>query len=380
MAAETRLRGMTWSHPRGYDPLVACSALWRERANVAVDWDRRSLQDFESFPVKVLAERYDLIVIDHPHVGQIVAEGCLAPLDVAGRDAERDALARGSVGASFESYRWDGRLWGFPIDAATQVQVWQPGRIERPVARWADVLSLAAAGRVAVPMRPPHNLMVLYTLLGQLGTPARTDGPDLVAVDAGVRAYDAVAALVRHVDPACYGMDPIAAFEAMAEPSSRMACIPLAYGYVSYARDGFRPVRLHFADIPLLGWNGPVGSALGGTGIAVSAFSNSREAAIDFAYWVASGDVQRGPYAAGGGQAGHAAAWADAAVNAPVADFYRATRATLEGAWVRPRHDGAMRFQEQAADRLNAGLRAGEAGASVVADINGLFRRSFGTA
>ena len=376
MAAETRLRGMTWNHPRGYDPLVACSALWQERTGVAITWDKRSLQDFESYPVKMLAERYDLIIIDHPHVGQIVAEGCLAPLDVPGREAERAALARGSVGASFESYRWDGRLWGLPVDAATQVQVWQPGRIGRPAARWDEVLALAAEGRVALPMRPPHNLMVFYTLLGQLGTPAGTQGPELVTLEAGARAYDAIVALVRQIDPACFGMDPIAAFEAMADPSSRIACIPLAYGYISYAGAGFRPVRLHFADMPLLGPS-RVGSALGGTGLAVSALSLNMDAAIDFAYWVASGDVQRGPYASGGGQAGHAAAWEDEGVNVPVADFYRATRATLEGAWVRPRHDGAMRFQQEAADRLNAGIERGEAGPTVVADINALFRHSF---
>ena len=80
---------------------------------------------------------------------------------------------------------------------------------------------------------------------------------------------------------------------------------------------------LAFADIPVAGRRGPVGSALGGTGIAVSAFSEAPAAAIDFAYWIASGDVQRGPYAAAGGQPGHAAAWEDDAVNAATGDFYR---------------------------------------------------------
>ena len=26
---ERVLRGMTWNHPRGYDPLVACAQAWR---------------------------------------------------------------------------------------------------------------------------------------------------------------------------------------------------------------------------------------------------------------------------------------------------------------------------------------------------------------
>ena len=97
------------------------------------------------------------------------------------------------------------------------------------------------------------------------------------------------------VDPACFGMDPIAALEEMATFGSRIACAPLIYGYVSYAIAGFRANRLAFADIPVAGNAGAIGSALGGTGIAVSAFSKARQAAIDFAYWIAGADVQRGP-------------------------------------------------------------------------------------
>ena len=89
------LKGMTWSHPRGYDPMVACSAIWQEKTGVEIDWDKRSLQDFESYPVEELARAYDLIVIDHPHVGQITAEGCLAPLDVAGPRSRARRACRG---------------------------------------------------------------------------------------------------------------------------------------------------------------------------------------------------------------------------------------------------------------------------------------------
>src|SRR3954464_13527504 len=123
------LKGMTWSHPRGYDPMVACAKLWHEKTGVTVIWDQRSLQDFESFPVETLAREYDLIVIDHPHVGQITAENCLAPLDLPGRAADSARLQQSSLGPSYASYQWQGRQWAFPIDAATQVQAWRPDRI-----------------------------------------------------------------------------------------------------------------------------------------------------------------------------------------------------------------------------------------------------------
>ena len=371
------LRGMTWSHPRGYDPMVACSSLWKQTTGVAIEWDKRSLQDFESFPVEELARAYDLIVIDHPHVGQITAESCLAPLDVAGREAERTALASGSVGQSYPSYSWQGRQWAFPIDAASQVQAWRPDALDAPPARWSEVLDLARQGRVLLPLRPPHVLMVFYTLAGNLGHPCSTDpSRDLIDSETGSQVFEAMREIAALVEPACFEMDPIAVSERMAAADSKIACAPLIYGYVSYAISGFRAHRLAFTDIPVIGSNGPVGSALGGTGIAVSAFSRAKEAAIDFAYWVASGDVQRGPYAAVGGQPGHAAGWEDQTVNAATGNFYRDTRATLEGAWVRPRHDGYMAFQQAASDRILSGIAGRQKPAAVVADLNNLFRES----
>jgi multiple sugar transport system substrate-binding protein len=372
------LKGMTWSHARGYDPMVACAKLWQEKTGVTITWDKRSLQDFESFPVETLAREYDLIVIDHPHVGQITAENCLTPLDLPGREAEWAALKHGSLGESYPSYNWQGRQWAFPIDAAAQIQAWRPDRLAAPLKTWAEVLDLAKSGQVALPLRPPHVLMSFFTLAGNLGRPCAVTGPDLIAMRDGVETYDRLAELAARVDAFCFEQDPIALYERMAQLDSRIACVPLTYGYVSYAQAGFRPARIAFADIPAAGSRGPIGSALGGTGIAVSARSTQREAAIDFAYWVAGAEVQSGPYAAAGGQPGHAAAWASAEANAPVDGFYAMTRATLDSAWVRPRHDGYMEFQEMASRRLLGGLKARDAAPRVIADLNTLFAASFG--
>lgn len=366
------LKGMTWDHPRGYEPLAACSALWQQRTGVRISWDRRSLQDFESFPVDELARQYDLIVVDHPHVGQVTREGCLLPFD----EARLASIAQGTVGRSFPSYHWQGRQWALPIDAATQVQAWRPDRLEAAPTDWAQVLELARAGRVALPLRAPHSLMCLYTLCAQRGAPGRVEGPELFDVEVASEVCEQLRAVIDVIDPQCLAMDPIAVFEAMAQPASRIDCVPLIYGYVNYAWQGFRPVRLGFADIPRFQGRGPVGSALGGTGIAVSARTAHAKEAFDFALWVADAEAQRGPFAAAGGQPGHAAAWEDEAVNATAGDFYRATRATLEGAWVRPRHDGYMPFQHAASLRLNAGLQSAEPARAIVQALNTMFRES----
>jgi multiple sugar transport system substrate-binding protein len=372
-AGMSMLRGMTWSHPRGYDPLAACAKLWRTQSGLEVIWERRSLQDFESFPVEDLARRYDLIVIDHPHVGQVAREGCLLPLE---RPALQ-VLAAQSVGPSFESYRWDGRILALPIDAAAQVQAWRPDRTGAPAATWDEVLELARAGRVLCPLLPPHSLMAFFTLAANLGHPCATTPGPLIEPATGAAAYAHLRALTSHLDAACFAMDPIAVFEVMAEAGSPIACAPLIYGYVSYALAGFRAARLSFAGIPAAGAHGPIGATLGGTGIAVSSRSSLPQAAVDFAFWIASAEVQRGPYAAAGGQPGNAVAWQDPALDHAAGGFFSATRATLERAWVRPRHDGYMRFQAAASLRLNAALRAGDDADLLLKDLDRLFAQSF---
>jgi len=107
--------------------------------------------------------------------------------------------------------------------------------------------------------------------------------------------------------------------------------------------------------------------------------SRHADAARDFAFHVASGPVQAGEYAKAGGQPGHADAWESDAVNMSVHDFYRATRRTLEGAWVRPRHDGYMAFQQAASELVNDCLKNRRSPAQLAAGLNSLFAESFRT-
>lgn len=362
------LKGMTWSHARGYDPMVATAAEWQRQTGIAIHWDKRSLQDFETFPVEELARRYDLIVIDHPHVGQITAQACLAPLeDIA-------ELRMQSVGKSYSSYNFAGQQWAYPIDAAAQVMAYRADLLPEPPTSWNDVVALARTGAVVLPMLAPHSLMALFTLAANLGHPCAAGDDSFIDSDVGIEVIWRIKEVASLVAPSNFAMDPIAACEAMCRADAVVACMPLGYGYVSYARDGFRARRLSFVDIPLPDHSG---SALGGTGIAVSAFSAHRKEATDYARWVASGDVQRGLYALSGGQPAHAAAWNDEVVNADANNFYRATRKTLSNAWVRPRHRGYMAFQDFASRRLNAGLLSDEAPAAILADLDVAFRESF---
>ena len=61
-------------------------------------------------------------------------------------------------------------------------------------------------------------------------------------------ALERLAALAALVDPACYDWDPIEVYERMAA-GDQIACVPLAYGYVSYSRRDAPGKRLSFHDI-----------------------------------------------------------------------------------------------------------------------------------
>lgn len=357
--------------------MIHCSTIFMQETGIEVSWDKRSLQDFESFSVEELAQRYDLIVIDHPHVGQITTSECIVPFDIGHQTETLNEYEQYSVGPSYKSYFWKGHQWALPIDAAAQVQAYRPDIISQPPRCWEEIMRLAKNGQIILPLRSPHALMCFYTLAANLGYPCNTEDGDLISITEGIETYRLLEELVGFIDPECFDMDPIAALEAMSAPSSPFAVVPYVYGYVSYALEGFRPNLLAFTDIPSIDRDGlPIGSVLGGTGIAVSAFSQHREEAMKFAYWIANSEVQRTSYAAAGGQPGHALAWHDKNINLATHNFYSNTLSTLEASFVRPRHNGYMHFQNAASERLSIGLKNCEHPETVINDVNVLYRQS----
>ncbi len=198
---------------------------------------------------------------------------------------------------------------------------------------------------------------------------------DEVGIDTRETAEDVCRALCQYHSAIGARVLDHAVLERMAAADSPATCAPLIYGYVSYSRSGAHGIPIAFGDLAPLARGGPrCGSVLGGTGIAVSAHSPEREAAMAFARWVADAEAQRGPYLGAGGQPAHRAAWEDPLANRDSLDFFRNTRATLEGAWVRPRHPGYMPFQIAAAQRLNEALATRAPAAALIAAINRLHR------
>jgi multiple sugar transport system substrate-binding protein len=341
----TVLKGITWEHVRGYDSVAASAQAYRAVApDVEVRWEQRSLQAFADQPLESLVEEYDLLIIDHPHIPVAAEHGLFARLDGVGHDEELATLATQSVGASHETYAHAGGQWGLATDAAAQVAAYRPDLLAEPPRDWPAVLALAEQGRVLWPYKPVDAFSSLVTVASGNGEePMRTPGVFLTA-DALAEAMETLRRLAALVPPENSTLNPIQAADALSE-SDRFAYVPLMFGYTNYSRAGFRAHRLKYTDIPS-----------SRAGVAVSARSLYQEQAIAFAFWLDSADVQEGVYYDAGGQPGNSVAWESDRTNADSLDFFRGTRATLEGAYVRPRFAHYIELQNALSEVVNEAL------------------------
>ena len=82
--ANQNLKGLAWGHRRATGPLEPLSAAFRrDHPDVSVEWSVRPLSDFEHQPIASIADRFDLMIIDHPFCGDIAASGACLPLEEA---------------------------------------------------------------------------------------------------------------------------------------------------------------------------------------------------------------------------------------------------------------------------------------------------------
>lgn len=358
------LKGMTWNHDRGLNPMLATAAEFEQRfPDVRISWEARSLQQFADFSLEELTKRFDLIVLDHPHMGTAVETGCLVPLDLHIPTEVLAELRRNSVGKSYQSYIYDDQLWSLPIDAAAQVGAYRPDLLERlnsPVPRtWDEVAELASShpGAVCLPLLPTDALMVFFTLCANSGeVPFSSDDGTVVTRETGLSALEGLKRLASYCVPESLAWSPIQMWERMTGTDDIAYC-PLGFGYSNYARPKYRQTLLKFTDIPIGVDGRPSGATLGGTGLGISSSSQHIDIAIDYAVWAAQPACQSTTYAFADGQPANRVAWTSDAVNKLSGNFFRDTLQTLDLAYLRPNWNGFIDFQMSAFRQMDKFLR-----------------------
>ena len=367
--AVCRLTGMTWDHPRGYRCLEAASAAYGAANDVEIVWDRRSLQAFADAPIDELARRYDLIVLDHPHVGLIAESACLVPLRMP---ADPPAV---SLGGSLESYLWQGELWAYPIDAACQVAVKRSDLGRTAPRHWEDVLEGKVDGPIATPLLPVDAFDMMMTLIAGLGEEQLPFSDRSFCSDEnGVRSLAVLKGLFKRGPSEAVDWNPIKVLEALST-TDEFAYSPCLFGYVNYARPDFRPHALDYCDLPSFRGTDRRRGILGGTGLGVSARGRHRDAALAFAEWVASEPVQSGVYLANEGQPGHRQTWLNKQDDPRYAGFLKGAYHTMETAWTRPRDVWFLGFVDDVCAIFPDFFLRDRDETRFLADINALYRK-----
>ncbi|WP_096086318.1 extracellular solute-binding protein [Agaribacterium haliotis] len=376
------LKGITWSHTRGYVPMTATAQRFEElNPGVRISWNKRSLQAFADEPIDQLAEKYDLLVIDHPwagfaaHTGVIVALNDHLPAEFLQDQADN------TVGHSHESYNYNGKQVALAIDAATPVASARMDLLEAEGVgmpqTWDDLMALAKKGKVAVPSIPQDTLMNFYMLCSTMGEDVCQSDDKVVSDEIGIKALQMLRELSVNLDRRCFDWNPIQVYEAMTQ-SDDFAYCPFAYGYSNYAKPGYARKLLKFADTVSLPGTDRLCTTLGGTGLAISAKSANKDIAAKYAEFVANEAMQSGFYIEFGGQPGHRKAWTCDYANETTDNYFKDTLPTLDRAYLRPRYHGHMFFQDNSGAPIREYLMNGGDEQELLNKLNELYVKSKG--
>lgn len=374
------LKGITWSHSRGYVSVVAAAQRYTEtHSGVEIDWDKRSLQEFADAPIHKLAETYDLLVIDHPWAGFAADKHVLVPLEqVLPEDYLADQAAN-SVGKSYESYTFGSFQSALAIDAATPVASYRPDILNNAghslPETWKDVLSLAKKGKVIFPAIPIDTLMNFYMLCSTQGEDPCVQPDTVVSREMGLKVLEQLRELAGYCNKEIFNWNPIKVYEAMSNCNDFIYC-PFAYGYSNYSRAGYSRYLLKFTDMVSIENHGRLQSTIGGTGLAVSAKCDHIKEAAAFAQYAASSQCQKTIFFESGGQPGHRSAWLDAEVNRRTLNFFKDTLPAIDRGYMRPRYSGYLHFQDNAGDVVRAYIRDGGDPVKVLEQMDRLYMES----
>ncbi len=298
-----------------------------------------------------------MIIYDHPFSGDIAKAGILLDLAPALPDLlgpECDPLY---IGPSLDSYRFEGSVYGAPIDAATEHALYRSdllATLAAPVPRNFDaVIDLGRSARarglyLGAAVATPHAGLAAAALMANTGHAWSTRHAAPLMIDAAALAValDALAELVSFCPREALNWNSIDLHEAMVARDD-IVYAPCVYGYATYGEVDMRR-RLSFADFP--GRTAPYAacSAIGGTALGVTASSPNPDAALAFVRFALSNEAQEVIIPAHHGQPARRSAWLDPDVDERFNGFFSGVRQSLETAWIRPRMPGYIPFQHEA--------------------------------
>jgi multiple sugar transport system substrate-binding protein len=372
------LRGITWNHSRALPPLVAAAQRFEEHhPNVRILWEKRSLHEFGHTSLAELAHAFDLIVVDHPMMGE--AEDVLVNLRPMLSSADWDNLEADSTGKSFDSYIYEDALYALPIDAAAPAASCRMDLLEavglQVPTNWGELLDLARRKLARMPGFPADLFLNFMGMCVSRGSPVAAGDRELFDRTIALQCLEELRELASTMPSVIYDWNPIALYEQMASTDEFAYC-PFAYSYNNYSRAGFAARPLRFSLPVSLPCGAVMQTVLGGTGLAISTSCRAPELALDYSLYVAGTTCQSTLYGLSGGQPARRSAWQNPVLNQLTDGFFERTLPGIETAYVRPRYRGYIALQEQAGIPIVQYLRDGGLAVHALDKINCLFRNS----
>jgi multiple sugar transport system substrate-binding protein len=358
--------------------LVAAAQRFEERhPNVRILWEKRSLHEFGHASLAELAQAFDLVVVDHPMMGE--AAEVLVDLRPMLSSADWDDLRTDSAGKSFDSYIYNDALYALPIDAAAPAASSRMDLLEaaglRVPTHWRELLDLARRKLVRMPGFPADLFLNLMGMCVSRSSPVADGSSELFDRTIALQCMEELRELAATMPNVIYDWNPIALYEQMTSTDEFAYC-PFAYSYNNYSRAGFAARPLRFSLPVKLANGAAMRTVLGGTGLAISASCRAPELALDYGLYVAGTTCQSTLYGLSGGQPARRSAWQNPVLNQLTDGFFERTLSGIEAACVRPRYRGYIALQEQAGVPLAQYLRNGGDAVQVLEKVDHLFRSS----
>lgn len=375
-----QLKGITWNHSRALPPLVATAQRFEElHPDVRILWEKRSLHEFGHASLPELAQSYDLLVVDHPMMGDAAAKGPLVDLRPLLKKEDWEDLENDSAGASFASYLYEGKLYALPIDTAAPAASLRPDLLAaagcaEPVS-WSEMLELARRGLVRMPGFPADLFLNFMGICVSHGSSPASGADALFDRTIARQSLEELRELACWMPEEIYQWNPIAIYERMSSTDEFAYC-PFAYTYSNYSRAGFASKHVRFADPVALAEDLPMRTVLGGTGLAISARCPAIDIALEYSLYVSGRTCQSTLYGVCGGQPARHSAWENDELNRLTDGFFRRTIGSIQRACVRPRYAGYVQLQDQAGGPISKYLKEGGSAELTLDHIDALYRAS----
>jgi len=378
----TELKGITWDHKRGYDPLITTTETFKKMyPDVNITWDKRSLSDFGNYPVEKLVDKYDLLLIDHPFIGEACKKELFLDLKHYLSKEELKKIEDNTVGNTFYSYTYDNKILALPVDAAAIVSAakkeWFDKHGENIPRTFNEVIEFGKkySGKVITPLCAIDIWCVFLSLCS-----ADTDGKFIdrmngIDLQTATEQIEKIYSLIEVSAGDPFELNPINVLDLIANGED-YCYSPYLFGYVNYSIAGEYKNIVSFYDVPL-DKKGNTTSLLGGVGVAVSKNCCASEIAVKYANYIARPDIQSTLYFESGGQPAVKISWLSNENNRKCNDFFVNTLNTVENAFVRPRFMGWNVFQEKAGELLAYEMSNGTDSKIIADKLNDLFKSHF---